>query len=111
MGHLGWIIKLANQSPGDWLYMGGGLEQGQEWLEAYRYQLAFMTYTLALAQYHKTPAYRELYQKAMDQFIQKLVRRDVWSYWVESSKGGKKMNPGTQREGTGLDRPGSGQEY
>jgi hypothetical protein len=60
-----------------------------------------MTYTLALAQYHKTPAYRELYQKAMDQFIQKMVRRDVWSYWVESSKGGKKMNPALNEKGPG----------
>ena len=100
MGHLRWIVKLANQLPGDWSYMGG-LEPGQEWLEAYRYQLAFMTYALALAQYHKTPAYRELYQKAMDQFIQKMVRGDVWSYWVESSKGGKKMNPALKEKGSG----------
>ena len=79
----------------------GGVEEGQEWMEAHRYQLAFMTYALSLAQYHKTPAYRELYQQAMDQLIRKMTRRDVWAFWAESSKGGKKMNPALKEKGPG----------
>jgi hypothetical protein len=100
IGHVRWMVKLAQQPPGDWSYMGGA-EEGQEWLEAYRYQLAFMTYALALAQYHKTPAYRELYQAALDRFIQKMSRRDVWAFWAESSKGGKKFNPALNEKGQG----------
>lgn len=100
IGHIRWFVKLAQQPPGDWSYMGGE-EEGQEWTEAYRYQLAFMTYTLALAQYHKTPAYRELYQQTMDRLIQKMTRRDVWDYWVEASKGSKKFNPGLKEQGPG----------
>jgi hypothetical protein len=100
IGHLRWIVKLAQQLPGDWSYMGGQ-EPGQEWLESYRYQLAFMAYALSITQYHKTPAYRELYQKAMDQLIQKMVRKDVWEFWVESSRGGKKLNPALKEKGQG----------
>jgi hypothetical protein len=86
LGHVQWLVKLAQQPLGDWSYMGG-LEEGQEGLESYRYQLGYMAYALALAQYHKTPAYRELYKNAMDNLIQKMVRRDVWSYWEHTSKG------------------------
>ncbi len=89
LGHVQWLIKLALQPLGDWSYMGG-LEEGQEGLESYRYQLGYMAYALALAQYHKTPAYRELYQKAMDKLIQKMVRKDVWYYWEHTSKSDKR---------------------
>jgi hypothetical protein len=86
LGHILWLVKLAQQPLGDWSYMGG-LEEGQEGLESYRYQLGYMAYAIALAQYHKTPAYRELYQKALDNMIRKMIRRDVWSYWEHTSKG------------------------
>jgi hypothetical protein len=86
LGHVQWLAKLAQQPLGDWSYMGG-LEEGQEGLESYRYQLGYMAYALALAQYHKTPAYREFYQRALDNLIQKMVRRDVWYYWEHTSKG------------------------
>jgi hypothetical protein len=100
VGALRWFVKLANQAPGDWSNMGG-LEPGQEWLEAYRYQLAFMTYFLALEQYHKTPAYRELITPTMDLLIQKMLRKDVWYYWAESSKGSKAFNPAIVEYGPG----------
>jgi hypothetical protein len=79
----------------------GGLEPGQEWLEAYRYQVAFMTYFLALEQFHKTPAYREVYAGAMDALIQKMTRKDVWHYWAETSKGSKTFNPALPEYGPG----------
>lgn len=104
IGAMRWFVKLAGQAPGDWSGMGG-LEPGQEWLEAYRYQLAFMTYFLALEQYHKTPAYRELATATMDLLIQKMVRKDVWHYWAESSKGSKKFNPALQEYGPGWTDP------
>jgi hypothetical protein len=100
LGHIQWLVKLAQQPLGDWSYMGG-LEEGQEGLEGYRYQLGYMAYALALAQYHKTPAYRELYQKAMDNLIQKMIRRDVWYYWEHTSKGAKTTNPALKERGLG----------
>jgi len=97
MGHLRWVIKLANQLPGDWSYMDKEImgQGSMEWPKTdnkFRYQLAFMSYFLALAQYHKTPAYREVYQQAMDKLIQKMLRNEVWDYWYEVSKGGLKWN-------------------
>jgi hypothetical protein len=100
LGHVQYILKLAQQPPGDWSYMGG-LEEGQEGIDGYRYQLGYMAYAVALAQYHKTPAYRELYQKAMDSLIQKMVRKDVWYYWEHTSKGGKTTNPALKDKGLG----------
>lgn len=100
LGHVQWLVKLAQQPPGDWSFMGG-MEEGQEGLEAYRYQLGYMTYALALTQYHKTPAYRELYQKAIDSLIQKMIRRDVWHYWEHTSKGSKMTNPALKERGLG----------
>jgi hypothetical protein len=100
LGHVQWLVKIAQQPLGDWSYMGGA-EEGQEGLDGYRYQLGYMAYALALAQYHKTPAYRELYQKALDNLIQKMVRRDVWSYWEHTSKGAKTTNPALKERGLG----------
>ena len=100
LGHVQWLVKLAQQPLGDWSYMGG-LEEGQEGLEAYRYQLGYMAYALALAQYHKTPAYRELYQKALDNLIQKMIRKDVWYYWEHTSKGFTATNPPQKGRGLG----------
>ena len=100
LGHVLWLVKLAQQPLGDWSYMGG-LEEGQEGLEAYRYQLGYMAYALALAQYHKTPAYRELYQKALDNLIQKMVRKDVWYYWENTSRGFTATNPPQKGRGLG----------
>jgi hypothetical protein len=100
LGHVQYLLKLAQQPLGDWSNMGG-LEEGQEGLEGYRYQLGYMAYALAIAQYHKTPAYRELYQKAMDNLVRKMIRRDVWYYWEHTSKGAKSTNPALKERGLG----------
>ena len=90
---LRWFVRLARQAPGDWSGMGG-LEPGQELLEACRHQLAFMTDLLALEQYHQTPGYLELATSSMDALLRKMVREDVWHSWAESSKRSKKLNQG-----------------
>jgi hypothetical protein len=100
LGHVQYLLKLAQQPLGDWSNMGG-LEEGQEGLESYRYQLGYMAYALAIAQYHKTPAYRELYQKAMDNLVRKMIRKDVWYYWEHTSKGGPSTNPAQNERGLG----------
>lgn len=86
------IVRLANQIPGDWTDMGS-YSQSQAENEAYRFQLAEATYALGVAQYLKTPAYRELYSDAMDRLIQKMLRRDVWGFWVEMSQSSLVSDP------------------
>lgn len=100
LGHVRHMVRLANQPPGEWTDMGIA-EPGQEGLDGYRYQLAFMSYALGVAHYHKTPAYRELYQRAIDQLIQKMLRRDVWGYWELTSKGTLGLNPALTQLGKG----------
>jgi hypothetical protein len=51
MGHLLHARNLASMPDGEWRHMGSW-DPGQEWLDAYRYQLAFMAYSVALATYH-----------------------------------------------------------
>src|SRR2546430_15227035 len=68
LGHLQHIYRLANQLPGEWAFMGAR-EPDQEGDDGYRYQLAFMSYVLALTQYHYLPNYRELNQQASGRLI------------------------------------------
>ncbi len=92
LGHLRHIVNLARQAPGDWSDMGP-YDPTQEGDDAYRYQLAYMAYTLSLAQYHHTPAYRELHRDTMARLIEKMMRWEVWGYWELASRGGKVLDP------------------
>jgi hypothetical protein len=76
LGHLRHIVELARQLPGDWRYM-----EPREMLsyDAYQFQLAFISYGLAMVQVNYTPAYRELYENAQLALIEKMLRRDVWA--------------------------------
>src|SRR5271157_3288367 len=91
IGHIRRMIELANLPPGDW----GGM--GSSWFEMPErtlcYQLEFMTYALASAQYNVTPAYHDVYRDTMDKFIQKLLLPDVWRSWANVSRGGELMDP------------------
>jgi hypothetical protein len=84
MGHLRWMLSIADQEIGDFSNMETGAQAG---MAAYRYQLAFMTYFLALEQYHKLPACPEIIQPRMDRFIEKMVQKPVWEFWAETSRG------------------------
>ena len=85
MGHVRHMVEIAEQLPGNWAHMGIP-EEGQDFFNAYRYQLAFMTYALGITQHQKTPAYRELYQRAISRMIDKMKRREVWDYWEKMSE-------------------------
>ena len=85
MGHVRHMVEIAEQLSGNWDHMGIR-EEGQDFFNAYRYQLAFMTYALGITQHQKTPAYRELYQRAISRMIDKMKRREVWDYWEKMSE-------------------------
>lgn len=92
LGHLRFIANLAQQPFNDWSRMDSA-EAGQGGFDAYRYQLAMMSYTLNLANYHYTPAYREHYQRVNERLIDKMLRFDVWSFWEQTSRGAKQFDP------------------
>lgn len=96
LGHLRHIVRLSRQLPGDWSDMGP-FDPTNEGDDAYRYQLAYMTYTLGLVQYHYLPAYRELLADTMSRLIAKMLRHDVWGYWELTSRGSKVMDPDLTR--------------
>jgi len=91
-GHLRNIVRLSRQMPGDWSDMGP-FDPTNEGDDAYRYQLAYMAYTLGLAQYHYVPAYREVFRETLASLIRKMLRHDVWGYWELTSRGSKVMDP------------------
>ncbi|GGC60537.1 linalool dehydratase/isomerase domain-containing protein [Undibacterium terreum] len=92
IGHLRHIENLATQPDGDWSHMGNA-DPGQEWLDSYRYQLAMAAYTLGLAHLHRLPAAPCVFQPVFDSLMRKMLRRDVWGYWKDTSQSGKFINP------------------
>ncbi len=51
-------------------------------LSAYRYELNFSQYALAMWQYTRTPAFTGYLAEAQRNAIQKMTARRVWSYWA-----------------------------
>ena len=81
LGHVRHIIDSARQLPGDWRYME---PRAMLTYDAYQFQLAFMSYALAIVQVNYTPAYKELYREAQLSLIEKMMRPDVWApTWLE----------------------------
>ncbi len=80
LGHVRHIVELANQLPGSWEHMKGGPRGA---FDQYQFQLAWMYYTLAMTQSQLTPAYRELYKEASDRLIEKMLRPEVWDWWLK----------------------------
>lgn len=92
LGHLRHFENLAGQLPGDWSRMGGA-DPGQEHFDSYRYQLAYMAYALGLAHYHWLPAAPSAIKPIFETMVEKMLRRDVWGYWKETSRGARSMDP------------------
>lgn len=87
VGHLRHIANLARQLDGDWSHMGW-IETGQEAPNAYRYQLAWMAYSLAVAHFHRLPGAPGAFKDTYANLMRKMLRYDVWSYWAHTSKSG-----------------------
>ncbi len=93
LGHLRHIERLAFLPDGEWAMMGSS-DPGQEDLTSYRYQLAQMAYAVGLTHYHRLPAAPGLFRKTFDRLIHKMLRREAWGYWRETSRSGPRLDPG-----------------
>ncbi|CVK85022.1 uncharacterized protein FMAN_01944 [Fusarium mangiferae] len=91
-GHLRHFHNLASQIDGEWRHMGTQ-EPGQEWLDAYRYQISSMAYGAGVAHYHRLPALRNVFKPLIRRLIHKMLRREVWGYWFNTSLAGNRTNP------------------
>ena len=90
LGHFQNMVSLAQQELDDWTGFEGRDQKG---MEAYRYQIAFTTYALALQQYHSVPAYRDLYQDTIDRLITRMLEKPVWDFWEKVSQSSKSFDP------------------
>jgi hypothetical protein len=90
LGQIRRMVKLSRQLPGDWSGMSDDFYAVAE--RTQQFQLAYMADALALVQHQYTPAYRELYRRAMDDLIQKLTLPDIWESWLKSSRGGSSVD-------------------
>jgi hypothetical protein len=83
LGTVRYIVYQANQLPGHW----GDMTPRDLSYDNQQFQLAFMSYSLAVAQAEYVPAYRELYEKAQLRLIKKMMEEEVWDNWVELVEG------------------------
>ena len=95
VGHLRHFYNLAYQPDGEWSKMGAQ-EPLQEFLDAYRYQLATMAYAVGVTHYHRLPALRSIFKPLLRQLIHKMLRREVWAYCKSLRKVGLVL-PDTSR--------------
>lgn len=91
-GHLRHFHNLTSQKDGCWNHMDSE-DPGQELFDAYRYQLATMAYATSVAHYHRLPALRGPFRGMMQRIIHKMLRREVWQYWFNTSVGGTLLDP------------------
>jgi len=91
-GHLRHWWNLSQAYDGVWDCMGYS-DPGNEWLDAPRYQLAEIAYGSALAHFHRLPAARGYFKQMFKNLIRKMMRREVWNYWKDTSQSGIRVNP------------------
>ncbi|WP_370935106.1 hypothetical protein [Amycolatopsis sp. cg13] len=91
-GHVQHVRNLVAQQDNEWANMGSML-WGQEWTDAYRYQLTQMAYTLGFAHFHHLPAAPGAFRPAFEEIIRKMQLPEVWAYWRETSRGSIRNNP------------------
>lgn len=91
-GHLRHFHNLVSQIDGEWHHMGSA-EPAQEFMDAYRYQLATMAYACGVAHYHRLPTLRSVFKPLMRRMIHKMLRREVWGYWFNTSLSGRLTDP------------------
>lgn len=90
-GHIRHIHNLVSQPDNEWAFMGA--DSGQEYDDAFRYQLSAMTYAVGAAHYHRLPALRSVFRTLIQKLISKMLLPEVWGYWYLTSQSGKKVDP------------------
>jgi len=90
LGQLRWTLMIADQPLDDFTHLEALDQRG---MTAYRYAMAFMSYFLAVEQYHKLPACPGIIKPRMDRFIKKMIQKPVWEFWAEVSQGLKAFQP------------------
>lgn len=93
-GALRRILNLSSRLTGDWSGMMGFDVAGGEDFGAFRFQLAYMSYALALAHVHRMPAAPGVFKKPFERLIQKILLPDCWLYWSNASTGNGPLNSG-----------------
>ena len=91
VGALRRILNLSAQPPGDWSGMMASDNFGEDF-GAFRFQIAYMSYALALAHVHRLPAAPGVFQKPFQKLIEKILSPDCWIYWSHVSTGNGPLN-------------------
>lgn len=91
LGHIRRFRQLARQLPNDWSGMQGR-GTGQDDFGGYRFQLAYMTYALALTHLHRLPNAPGAVRPTLERLMAKMLLPEVWSYWHDVSTGGSIYN-------------------
>ena len=91
-GSLQHLLNRAAQPTGDWSGMMGPSGAASEDFGGLRFQLAFMSYALAVTHATRLPAAPALFREPLDALIQKMLHPDVWIYWRDTSRGGAPLN-------------------
>lgn len=91
-GHLRHFYNLVSQPDGYWRLFDTA-DGHDEFDDAKRYQLATMTYATGAAHYHRLPALHGQFRRLMRQMIQKMLCKEVWSYWFLASHSGRLFDP------------------
>ncbi|HEY9161210.1 MAG TPA: hypothetical protein VIS94_09000 [Desulfomonilia bacterium] len=92
MGMFRWYLTMCDDPLDDFSKIESW-DKDQYFISSYRYSIAFITYMLALEQYHKLNAWREYIKPRMDRLIQKMLMKQVWQYWAMRSKGVSFLEP------------------
>lgn len=90
-GHLRRILDLSERLPDDWSGMMNRSSL-QEDFGALRFQLAYMSYALALTHVHRLPAAPAVFREPFQRLIEKMLSPDVWTYWRHVSTGNGPIN-------------------
>jgi len=85
VGSIRHIKNLSNLPKNDWSFMMPYLPM-QEDHGAYRYQLGYMAFALALGHRHRLPAAPALFKRTFENLIEKMVHPEVWLYWRDTSR-------------------------
>lgn len=95
-GHLRHFHNLVSQPDGMWKHMGCE-DPAQEAFDAYRFQISSMAFAASLAHYHRLPALRGAFKPLLHRLIHKMLRRDVWGYWYNTSMGSTSLDPSLKK--------------